>query len=88
MELEEFLGSLKKEEENKDLQYPIKKLKIYEDYVMLYLEEEKIQLSVDSYFEHKIKDLKGLDEIAKKVGYSDKSGVSKFITRYEQLKRK
>lgn len=29
-----------------------------------------------------------LDEIAKKVGYSDKSGVSKFITRYEQLKRK
>lgn len=29
-----------------------------------------------------------LDEIAKKVGYSDKSGVSKFITRHEQLKRK
>lgn len=62
MELEEFLDGLKKEDENKDISYPIKKLKIYEDYVMLYLEEEKIQLSVDSYFEHKIKDLKGLDE--------------------------
>lgn len=29
-----------------------------------------------------------LDEIAKKIGYKDKSGVSKFISRYEQNKRK
>ena len=29
-----------------------------------------------------------LDEIAKKVGYKDKSGVSKFIARYEQSRRR
>ena len=62
MEAEGFLKSLNKDNEDVDIRYPIKKLKIYEDYVMLYLDEEKIQLSIDSYFEYKIKDRKGLDE--------------------------
>ena len=30
------------------------------------------------------KDISEYDEIAKKVGYKDKSGVAKFVQRYEQ----
>ena len=61
MRLEDFLKENKIKEE-KEIAYPIKKQKICEDYVMLYLEEEKIQLSVESYFQYGIKNAKGLSE--------------------------
>ncbi len=68
MKLEDFLQDEKIKEEAEDLSYPIEKIKIYEDYVMLYLKEEKIQVSVDSYFGYKIKDIKGLsDELYHKL---------------------
>ncbi|MCR4634124.1 MAG: RecX family transcriptional regulator [Erysipelotrichaceae bacterium] len=68
MKLEEFLQDKNIKEEAEDLSHPIEKIKIYEDYVMLYLKEEKIQVSVDSYFENKIKGSKGLsDELYHKL---------------------
>ena len=61
MDLEEFLKKEQKTEIS-DIRYPIKKIKAYESYVMVFLDEEKIQVSDDDYFTYGLKDLKGLDE--------------------------
>jgi 1,2-diacylglycerol 3-alpha-glucosyltransferase len=45
-----------------DIVYPIKKIRLYDSYVMVFLEDEKIQVSDDAYFEYGLKDRKGLDE--------------------------
>ena len=42
--------------------YPIRKKKIKEDYVMLFLDEDKIMIPVESYFSYGIKDLNGIDD--------------------------
>ena len=60
MKVEDFLETHPVEvKEEKNL---IKKLKIREDYVMVFLEDDKIMIPVESYFSYGIKDLKGLDD--------------------------
>ena len=46
----------------KDIKYLINKIKTYEDYVFLYLDDDKIQVSIDDYFKYNLSKLKGLDE--------------------------
>ena len=60
MDLEEFLKKEAKKEVT-DFKYPIRKIKAYETYVMVFLDDEKIQVSDDDYFTYGLKDLKGLD---------------------------
>lgn len=60
MELKDFL---KKENiEIQDIKYPIKKIKETQDYVMLFLDDDKIMISIESYFKYDVKNLKGLDD--------------------------
>ena len=61
MDAEKLLKKTKKIREE-DIRYPISKIKLYDSYVMVYLDYEKIQVSDDAYFEFGLKDLKGLDE--------------------------
>ena len=61
MKVEDFLKQNKIEQEI-DAVYPIKKIRIDEDSVLLYLEDEKIRISDEAYFSYGIKNLKGLDE--------------------------
>ena len=61
MKLEDFLSenSIKTD---KEIKYEIKKIKATEDYVMIFMEDEKIMISLEDYFKYGVKDLKGLDE--------------------------
>ena len=61
MKVEDFLKQNRIEQEI-DAVYPIKKIRIDEDSVLLYLEDEKIRISDEAYFSYGIKNLKGLDE--------------------------
>ncbi len=61
MNVEELLKKNKAIAET-DIVYPIKKIRLYDSYVMVFLEDEKIQVSDDAYFEYGLKDRKGLDE--------------------------
>ena len=61
MKVEDFLKQNKIEQEI-DAVYPIKKIRIDEDSVLLYLEDEKIRISDEAYFSYGIKNLTGLDE--------------------------
>ena len=61
MKVEDFLKQ-NKIEQKIDAVYPIKKIRIDEDSVLLYLEDEKIRISDEAYFSYGIKNLKGLDE--------------------------
>ena len=60
MKVEDFLSKYTIKQE--DIRYPINKVKTYSNYVMLYLEDEKIMISDDDYFAYNIKNNKGLDE--------------------------
>ena len=60
MKVEDFLE--KHQIEIKEEKYPIKKIKIMEDYVMIFLEEDKIMIPIESYFSYGIRNLKGLDD--------------------------
>lgn len=60
MKLEDFLNS--KNIELGEIKYPIKKLKTGQDYVMIYLEEDKIMIPIETYFKYDLKNLKGLDD--------------------------
>ena len=62
MNVEEFLKQNKNDKTDIEIKYPIRKIKAYESYVMLYLDDEKIQVSDEAYFKYKIKGLKGLDD--------------------------
>ncbi len=61
MKLEEFLSE-NKTEPLQEIKYAIKKIKATEDYVLVFLEDEKIMISLENYFKYGVKDLKGLDE--------------------------
>ena len=61
MNVEEFLNQNKRHP-IESIRYPIEKIKAYESYVMVYLNDEKIMVSDDLYFEYGLKNLKGLDE--------------------------
>ena len=61
MKVEDFLKQ-QKPYQVKESRYPIRKIKVSEDYVMVFLEEEKIMVSIETYFQYGLKDLKGLDE--------------------------
>ena len=60
MKVEDFLK--KHPIEIREEKYPIRKIKIREDYVMLFLDEDKIMIPIESYFSYGLKDLKGLDD--------------------------
>ena len=45
-----------------NIKYEIKKIKTYEDYVFIYLDDQKIQISIDDYFKYNVSKLKGLNE--------------------------
>jgi SOS response regulatory protein OraA/RecX len=60
MKVEDFLKENVAEE--KEIRYPIRKIKAYDSYVMVLLDDDKIQISDEAYFRYKIKDLRGLDE--------------------------
>lgn len=45
-----------------NIKYVIKKIKTYEDYVFIYLDDQKIQISIDDYFKYNVSKLKGLNE--------------------------
>ena len=45
-----------------DIKYPIKKIKTREDDVLIYLEQEKIVVSIENYFKYSLAKIKGLDE--------------------------
>lgn len=61
MKLEDLLKQKETFDETK-IVYPIKKIRVSEDYVILNLEEEKIMVSIEAYFRYNLKDRKGLDE--------------------------
>ena len=61
MNIEDLL-SKKRQDENKEIRYPIKKMKTKDDYAMVFLDDEKIMISVDAYFKYAVASLKGLDE--------------------------
>lgn len=61
MKLEDFL-SQNKTEAIEEIKYPIKKVKATQDYVLLYLEEEKVMISLENYFKYNVRNLKGLDD--------------------------
>ena len=61
MKPEDFLKQLKPYQ-IKECVYPIRRIKVSEDYVTVYLEEEKIMVSIETYFRYGLKDLKGLDD--------------------------
>ena len=61
MKLEDFLDA-NKIEESSDIKYEIRKIKATEDYVLLFLDDEKIMISLENYFRYNVKDLKGLDD--------------------------
>ena len=61
MKFEEFIG-IKENTDIKNVVYPIKNIKEKEDYVLLILEEEKIMISIETFFKYGIGKLKGLDE--------------------------
>ncbi len=70
MKVEDFLE--KHSVEIKEDKYPIKKIKVSEDYVMVFLDEDKIMIPIESYFSYGIKNLKGLDdELLKKLKYEE-----------------
>lgn len=60
MNFDEFLKKQKYQVE--DIKYPIKKYMVKDNYVSLYLEKEKISVSLDDYVEYSISSLKGLDD--------------------------
>ena len=73
MNVEELLKKNKAIAET-DIVYPIKKIRLYDSYVMVFLEDEKIQVSDDAYFEYGLKDRKGLDEdLYQKLKEEDRS---------------
>ncbi len=61
MKLEDFLAE-KRIGNDKEIKYEIKKIKATEDYVLLFLEDEKIMISLENYFRYGVRNLKGLDE--------------------------
>ena len=61
MDVEEFLKT-KQNIDTQEITYPIKRIKTYESYAVVYLDEEKIMVSDDAYFQYKLHFLKGLDE--------------------------
>ncbi|MBQ3295990.1 MAG: RecX family transcriptional regulator [Erysipelotrichaceae bacterium] len=61
MKLEDFLTE-NRIETDKDIKYEIRRIKATEDYVLLFLEEEKIMISLENYFKYNVKNLKGLDD--------------------------
>ncbi|MDO4197661.1 MAG: RecX family transcriptional regulator [Erysipelotrichaceae bacterium] len=48
--------------EVKDIKYPIKKYTIRDNYVIVYLEDSRISVSLDDYVKYSISSLKGLDD--------------------------
>ena len=60
MKLEEFLADNKTK--LGEIKYPIKKIKTTQDYVMVFLEEDKIMIPIESYFKYDLKNIKGLDD--------------------------
>ena len=61
MKLEDFLSE-NKTDTVQDIKYSIKKIKATEDYVLVFLDDEKIMISLENYFKYNVKYLKGLDE--------------------------
>jgi len=53
MDVEEFLKT-KQDIDTQEITYPIKKIKTYESYAVVYLDEEKIMVSDDAYFQYKL----------------------------------
>ncbi len=47
---------------DEDIKHRIKRIKTYDDYVMIYLDEEKIMISLEAYFRYNISKQKGLDD--------------------------
>ena len=61
MKLEEFLAE-NRIDTNREIKYEIKKIKATQDYVLLFLEDDKIMISLENYFKYNVKSLNGLDE--------------------------
>ena len=82
MELNDFL------KENRiemgDIKYPIKKIKTTEDYVLVFLDDEKIMISLESYFKYGVKDLNGLDDNLYKLFKDDEM----YLKAYRGVLRK
>ena len=83
MELEEFLKN-NKISEVKDIKYPIKKIKATQDYVMIFLDDEKIMISLEAYFKYNVKSLKGLDDNLYSIFKDDE----KYLKAYRGCLRK
>lgn len=60
MKVEDFLKN--NNIEIKDIKYPVKKVKTRQDDVLIYLDEEKIVVSIENYFKYSLSKIKGLDE--------------------------
>ena len=60
MDKKETSGNLEKEKSG--ITYPIRKLRVSENGITVFLENEKIQISDEAYFEFGIKNLKEIDE--------------------------
>ena len=65
--------------------YPIKRIKVKEDYVMVFLEEEKIMVSIEAYFQYGLKDLKGLDEELHEVLKKDEKTTKAYRSCLRKL---
>ena len=83
MKLEEFLDN-NKISEDREIKYEIKKIKATEDYVLIFLEDEKIMISLENYFRYDVKNLKGLDEELYKLFKQDE----KLLKAYRGCLRK
>ncbi len=82
MEFEEFIK--KQKIEIRDVKYPISKTKIKEDYVVIYLEEEKINVSIEDYFAYGLKSLEGLDDKL----YEELKDKDRLLMAYQKCLRR
>ena len=61
MKLEDFLSE-NQTDKDIEIKYEIKKIKPVQDYVLVFLADEKIMISPENYFRYDVKNLKGLDD--------------------------
>ena len=69
----------------KNIKYEIKKIKTYDDYVFIYLDEDKIQVSIDDYFKYNLSKIKGLDENLYNQLKSDETNLKAYRSCLRKL---